>query len=144
MATVKDILATKGSTVWAVRPDATAHEAAVQMNERKVGGLVVKDGEQVCGIITERDILRKVVAERRDPSRTPVQEIMTRDVICCEISTPLDEAKGVMKHRRIRHLPVVEKGGLCGMISIGDLNAYDTVDQEKTIHYLQAYINGYI
>jgi CBS domain-containing protein len=143
MATVRDILRGKGIHVLSVSPQASVLDAAMLMNERKIGSLAVLRGEQLIGIITERDILQRVVVPRRDPGTTPVEEVMTTEVVCCKPHTPLDEARGVMKNRRIRHLPVLDEDRqLCGMVSIGDLNAWDTHDHEVTIHVLEEYIHG--
>lgn len=144
MATVRDILSIKGSHVTTIGPDATVLDAALLMNEHKIGGLVVAEAGSLCGMITERDILQRVVAERRDPSATRVREVWTSDVMCCQPHTNLDEARVVMKERRIRHLPVVnDDGQLCGLISIGDLNAHDAHSKDMTIHLLQEYIYGH-
>ena len=143
MATVKDILAIKGSEVLSINPDATAHEAAVRMKQHKVGSLLVMSGGEIIGIITERDILHRVVVPEMNPIDTPVHEVMTAEVACCLLHTDLEEARGVMKNRRLRHLPVLDGDShLCGMISIGDLNAHDAHDHEFTIHVLQEYIYG--
>ncbi|HXG12672.1 MAG TPA: CBS domain-containing protein [Gemmataceae bacterium] len=143
MATVRDILTTKGSQVYAIDPEATVLEAAETMNRHKIGSLVVMTGGYVVGIITERDILQRVVVTRLDPAHTPVREVMTTEVVCCQPHTPLEEARGVLKNRRIRHLPVVDESKrLCGLISIGDLNAYDAHDHELTIHVMEEYIYG--
>jgi CBS domain-containing protein len=143
MATVKDILTVKGRQVLSIGPSATVLDTALLMNDHKVGSLVVMSGGEVIGIITERDILQRVVVYRRDPAETPVSEVMTNEVICCQLDTPLEEARGVLKNRRIRHLPVIDDSKrICGMISIGDLNAHETHDHELTIHVLQEYIYG--
>jgi CBS domain-containing protein len=143
MASVRDILAHKGSEVAAIGPEATVYEAAVRMNERKIGSLTVLHEGRLVGIITERDILHRVVAERRDPRETTVSDVMTTEVLCCRLHTTLEEARGVMKNRRIRHLPVLdEEERLLGLISIGDLNAHAASDQERTIHLLHQYIYG--
>jgi CBS domain-containing protein len=143
MATVRDILAIKGPHVLSIGPEATVLDAAVLMNEHKVGSLVVMSGGSVIGIITERDILQRVVVLRLDPGHTLVQDVMTTELVCCQPHTSLEEARGVLKNRRIRHLPVVdETRRLVGMISIGDLNAHETHDHELTIHVLQEYIYG--
>jgi CBS domain-containing protein len=143
MATVGDILAVKGSHVLSIGPEATVLDAALLMNEHKVGSLLVMSGGQLIGIITERDILLRVVVPRRDPGVTPVLDVMTTEVVCCQPDTSLEEARGVLKNRRIRHLPVVDEGTrLCGLVSIGDLNAHETHTREQTIHVLQEYIYG--
>lgn len=143
MATVRDILAVKGSAVLFTQPGESVLDAAILMNDRKVGSLIVADDDRLVGIITERDILTRVVAERRDPMFTRVGEVMTTQVACCRPHTPLEEARGVMKTRRIRHLPVVDdEMHLHGLISIGDLNAYEVSEQEATIHFLHEYLYG--
>ena len=144
MATVRDILATKGTHVQSIGPEATALDAAVLMNEHKIGSLVVLDAGRLAGIVTERDVLQRVVAQRRDPAAVAVRDVMTTELLCCRTDTDLDEARGVMKNRRVRHLPVVDDDGrLLGMVSIGDLNAHETTTHERTIHLLQEYIYGY-
>jgi CBS domain-containing protein len=143
MATIRDILAVKGTHVLSIGPEVSILDAALLMNEHKIGSLLVMSGGQLIGIITERDILQRVVAEQRDPSQTKVIDVMTTEVVCCRPHTALDEARGVLKNRRIRHLPVLDEGEkLCGLISIGDLNAHEAHDHELTIHVLQEYIYG--
>ncbi len=145
MATIRDLLAVKGSHVLTIGPSATVLDAAVLMNEHKIGSLVVLDEGRVRGIITERDVMQKVVGERRDPSVAPVHEVMTTEVVCLRLYTTVDEARSVMKIRRIRHTPVVnDDGQLQGLISIGDLNAHQANSQEMTIHLLQEYIFGHV
>jgi len=145
MPTAKDILAIKGSRVATIHPEATVYEAALRMNEERIGSLVVLDQNQLVGLFTERDILQRVVAEQRDAAHTPVHEVMTTEVLCCQLHTTLEEARGVMKNRRIRHLPVLgDDDELLGMISIGDLNAYQTSTQEQTIYFLEQYIHGQV
>ena len=143
MPTVRDILRVKGPHVLSVSPRTTVLDAALVMNEHKIGSLLVLHGEQLIGIITERDILQRVVVPRLDPGTTLVEDVMTTEVACCQPHTPLTEARGVMKNRRIRHLPVLDEDRqLCGMISIGDLNAWDAHDHEVTIHVMEEYIHG--
>jgi CBS domain-containing protein len=143
MATVMEILANKGPHVLTIGKEATVLQAALLMNEHKVGALVVTEGDEITGMFTERDVLRRVVGEQRDPAATRVHDVMTTEVVCCEPGTPLEEARGAMKNRRIRHLPVVDGGQkLCGMVSIGDLNAHQMTSQEHTIHLLHEYLYG--
>jgi len=145
MSTVRDILTVKGTAVATISPQASAYEAATRMSERNIGSLVVTDAGRLVGVITERDILQRVVAAGRDANATRVEEVMTSEIVCCQMHTTLQEASGVMKNRRLRHLPVVsESGELQGLISIGDLNAAQSHDQEQTIHLLHEYIHGYV
>jgi CBS domain-containing protein len=142
MAIIREILLPKGSQVWSIGTSATALQAALLMNEHKIGALVVIDQGRVAGMFTERDVLR-LVAERRDPAQTSVGDVMTTEVICCSPTTPVDEAKSAMKNRRVRHLPVVgDDERLLGVISIGDLNAYETADHQQTIFMMSEYLYG--
>jgi len=143
MSTVRDILARKGSHVQSIGRDASVLDAALLMNDHKIGSLVVSDGGRLVGIITERDLLVRIVASRRDPAATLVRDVMTSELRCGRIDTSLDEARGVMMKRRIRHLPIVDEDDhLLGLVSIGDLNAHLAHDQEVTIHVMQEYIQG--
>src|SRR5579872_5825979 len=132
MCTVREILSNKEPGVATIGPRKSALEAAVSMNEHKVGSLMVLDGDRVVGIITERDLLQRVLAEQRDAAKTPVEDVMTTEILCCQLHTTIDEARAVMKNRRVRHLPVVDDEGLHGVISIGDLNAYEAHSQDVT------------
>jgi CBS domain-containing protein len=143
MGKVRYVLENKGRQVWTVGKEATVLQATLLMNEHKIGALVVTEAGRIAGMFTERDVLRRVVGEQRDPAKTTVAEIMSSDVFCCSLDTSLDEAGGAMKNHRIRHLPVVDDdGGLLGLISIGDINAYRTADQEQTIFLLHEYLHG--
>jgi len=143
MANVRDLLAVKGTHVLSIGVHATVLDAAVLMNEHKIGALVVIDQGRVVGMFTERDVLRRIVAERRDPAAARIGEVMTADVVCGVPETSLEEASTVMKERRIRHLPICGTDGiLAGLISIGDLNAFHADSQERTIHHLNEYLYG--
>jgi CBS domain-containing protein len=143
MSNVASILAEKGSQVLTISKGATVLEAARMMNEHKCGSLLVTEDTQLQGIITERDVLSRVVATQRDPAATPVLAVMTQEIAVCKPETSIEEARTVMRNRRIRHLPVVdEHDKLIGLVSIGDLNAYHLEGQEKTIHLLHEYLYG--
>jgi len=142
MGTVQTILARKGGQVVSIDVAESALAAASLMNERGIGGLVVLEGGRVAGMFTERDILRRVVAMRRDPATTRVRDVMTSPVAYCRRETALDECRAVMTEKRIRHLPVVDETGVCGIVTIGDLMAHEVTDQEATIQYLNEYIFG--
>jgi CBS domain-containing protein len=143
MASVQDLITGKGSQVYWTTADASVLDAVSKMNQHKVGALVVMDGERMAGIFTERDVLKRVVGERRSPLETKVGDIMTRDVVCCGPQEEVDEVAAVMKNRRIRHVPVCgDDGKLAGMVSIGDINAYNASHQEATIQFLNDYIYG--
>jgi CBS domain-containing protein len=143
MTMVRDILAKKGSHVWSIAAQPTVLEAARFMAEHKVGALIVLDGERIVGMFSERDVLSRVVAAGVDPARTTVGEVMTTEVACCTPDTSIEEARGAMKNRRIRHLPVVDgEERLLGVISIGDLNAFQVAHQEQTIFLMHEYLHG--
>ena len=144
MAVVNDILAQKGSrVVVTVAKGETVLRAAQVMNEHRIGALVVLEGDQIAGMFTERDVLRRVVGEERAPAATRVEEVMTAEVACCTPQTPVEEARAAMKNQRIRHLPVVgDNGSLQGVISIGDVNAHETADHQQTIFLMREYLYG--
>jgi CBS domain-containing protein len=143
MPTALDILSSKGSTVHCIEPDANVMAAIHKMNQNKLGALIVKSGGQVVGMFTERDVLRRVVGEERDPKNCTVAEVMSSNVICVGPTTDIDEISAIMQQRRIRHLPVCDQDrDLLGMISIGDLNAFHASNQEAHIHFLSEYISG--
>jgi CBS domain-containing protein len=145
MISIRDILAEKGGQVVTISAQESVHAAAVLMDARKIGSLMVMQEGCLIGLLTEREILQQVVVEQRDANSTRVDEVMSTDVACCRPHTSLEEARSVMKNRRIRHLPVVaESGEVIGIISIGDLNAYQVDSQERTICQLQEYIYGYV
>ncbi len=144
MATVRDILSEKGTHVLSIGEDATVLEGALLMNEHKIGALAVLRDGRIVGMFTERDILQRVVAEQRDPSSTLVTDCMTRRITVASIDTTIDEARSLMKHKRIRHLPIVDdEMRMLGLISIGDLNAHLMVDQTKTVDAMREYIYGF-
>jgi CBS domain-containing protein len=140
VATVRDILAKKGSDIISVTPGETVVKAALLMNERGIGGLVVTEGKRLTGIFTERDILRRVVAQRRDPATTKVADVMTSPVTACAPDTPVDECAAMMTAKRIRHLPVVSDKGLAGVITIGDVLAFQVSEQQQTIDYMHHFM----
>ena len=141
MPVVRDLLARKGTDVVSITPSASVLEAARLMNDRSVGGLVVVDeAGALLGIFTERDILRRVVAANLSAETTKVADVFTRDIITCVPETTVDECGAIMSNRRVRHLPVVDAGGLHGVVTIGDLLAHRVSDQETTIQHLNSYV----
>ena len=142
MPTVHSIISRKGTQVHTISADESVLAAADRMNERGIGGLVVVDGDRMVGIVTERDILRRVVAAEKSPALTPVRMVMTSQVACCRPETTLIECRSVMTEHRIRHLPVVDERGLCGIVTIGDLMAQEVGEHQATIEFLNGYIFG--
>lgn len=139
---VSAILADKGSSVATVAPGATVAEAVALMNERSIGSLLVTEGERLVGIFTERDVLRRVVAARRDPDQTLVRDVMTDDLIVISPTTEVEDAMRIVTDRRCRHLPVVEGRKLVGMISIGDLTRWTIRHQQAEIQDLVSYMTS--
>lgn len=141
MTTVRHLLAGKGREIFAVEPEDPVLEAIQMMADRHVGALLVMRGQELLGIVSERDYARKVILLGRSSSETPVWQIMSSPVITVTPDTTVDECMRVVTHHRIRHLPVVQAGGVIGMISIGDLVKAVIEDQQHTIEQLESYIH---
>lgn len=142
MQTVRDILKAKGTDVWRVEPDATVFDALQRMAEKEVGALVVMQGEQVVGLISERDYARKIILHGRASPTTLVKEIMTSPVVYIHLDQAIEECMSLMTEKRIRHLPVLEGGKLVGIISIGDIVKSIIADQQFIIEQLVRYVSG--
>ena len=142
MGCVADILATKGSQVHSVSPNASVHDAIAKMVHSNIGSILVMDGPTPAGIFTERDCLRRVTLERRDPKTTPIGEVMTDRLIVVETDKSIQECMAIMTQARIRHLPVMDGERVLGVISIGDLVKHVSREQEYEIQHLTRYITG--
>lgn len=143
MKTVADILKAKPSAqVHSIWPTATVLEAISLMADKGIGALVVCDGEQVVGIVSERDYARKVVLMERSSYNTEVSEIMTPDVMTVTPEQSNEFCMQLMTEKRLRHLPVLQDGKLIGLISIGDLVKDIISDQQSMIRTLEQYIRG--
>ncbi len=139
--TVASILRDKGNRVHTIPPHATILDATRAMNDARVGSIVVSRGGKIEGILTERDLLTRVLAVENDPRRTLVRDVMTTDVLTCSPETSIDELRVLMHERRIRHVPVKDGSGrLCGLVSIGDLNARRAGELAATVETLEMYI----
>jgi len=142
MQTIQDILKIKGTDVWCVEPDATVFDALRRMAEKEVGALVVTEGGQVVGLISEREYARKVVLQGRTSSTTLVKEIMISPVVYIHRDQAIEECMSLMTEKRTRHLPVIEDGKLVGLISIGDIVKSIIADQRFLIEQLVRYVSG--
>ena len=142
MNLVADILQGKQRDVLQIGGDASVLDAVKAMVEANVGSLLVTDGGEIAGIVTERDYLRRAALAERADAETPVREIMSAPVICVTPETSIDECMALMTERRIRHVPVVDGGALVGMISIGDLVKFQSTQQSVQIKYLTDYITA--
>ncbi len=142
MSNLSEILAGKGGDVLEIEAGASVFEAVQMMVGANVGSLLVTDGGDIVGIVTERDYLRRVTLEGRTDKDTPVGEIMTSPLIVVTPETSIDECMAVMTDRRIRHLPVVDGGEVVGVVSIGDLVKFKSKQQSFEIQYLTDYVSG--
>jgi CBS domain-containing protein len=137
---VRDLIKHKGGKVESINPEATVDAAIAQMTAKHVGSLLVIAGDELVGIVTERDMLVRVLAARCDPLTTVVGNVMTRDLIVIRPQDTVSRALAIVSDCRCRHLPVVESGKLLGIISAGDLTAWLVRDQRQTIEDLHQYI----
>lgn len=142
MHSIQAILERKGFDVAGITEDASVLEAAKLMNLRRIGALVVTRADTVVGIITERDVLNRVVARQLAPANTRVGDVMTSPVAVCHPSSSREHCRAVMKEQRIRHLPVITEGRLLGIISIGDLIEDEGAESQQTIEYMYEYMIG--
>jgi len=140
MGTVNDILERKGRIVQTIDPDATVFEAVQGMVAKEVGALLVTRGEEILGIITERDYLRHIVLENRSSRTTAVREIMSERVVGVDPKTTIDDCMSLMSRLRIRHLPVMDHRRVVGMVSVRDVVRQLANEQEVHIRYLTDYI----
>ncbi len=142
MMTVRELLETKGGVVFTIAPADSVFDAITLMADKSIGALVVMDGADVVGILTERDYARKVVLKGRSSKKTACRNIMTGDVLVVSPDRTLDECMALMNDKRIRHLPVIENHRLVGLISIGDCIKAIVSKQEFIIEQLESYIRS--
>jgi CBS domain-containing protein len=139
---VSFILRKKGIDVWSVTSDATVYDAMKIMADKDVGALLIIDGSQFVGVVSERDYARKVILQGRSSKDTAVRDIATETLITISPECSVDQAMRIITTNRIRHLPVVCDGKVHGMISIGDLVQWISFAQDQTIEQLEHYIEG--
>lgn len=131
----------RNERVFSIAQSSTILEAAKLMNDHHIGSLIATDTfGDISGIISERDILTQVVATEQSPATTLVSDIMTKDLICCDPSTTVSQARSIMREEKIRHLPVIHNESVVGMISIGDLNAASNADLSIEVKAMREYI----
>ena len=143
MITVKMLMdAKKDATMYKVNPTSTVYQALEVMSEVNIGAVLVCDNDQMVGIFTERDYARKIILMGRHSLDTEIQEIMTKEMITIDPESSLEECMAMMPKYRIRHLPVMEHGHLCGMISMRDVVDAIIASKDSLIENLENYILG--
>ena len=142
MKLVQHLLEAKGGAVISVDEDTSVYDAIALMAERSIGSLLVMQGEELKGIVTERDYARKVILKGRSSETTSVGEVMSTALITAKPEQTVDECMALMTDKRIRHLPVVAGNRVIGVISIGDLVQAIISDQQEAIEQLENYISG--
>ena len=142
MSRIAEILRGKEAEVLKIDASATVFDAIKKIVEHNVGSILVTDGDDVVGIMTERDYLRKIAIFGRTSHDTLVREIMSSPLIYVTPETTIEEAMAIMTDRRIRHLPVVVDEKITGIVSIGDVVKFQSREQSFQIKYLTEYISG--
>ena len=137
---VSDILSKKGTDVHTIQQEQTVFDAVVKMSDIGVGSLVVMNDEEIAGILTERDYLRKVIVRGRSSKETKVREIMTSDLIYVKPEDTVEDCMAIMTEKHFRHLPVIVDGRLAGLVSVGDLMKRISKDRKVTIQHLTDFI----
>ena len=139
---VAEILKSKGGDVFSVAPDITLSDACAELDSRRVGALIVCDGDRVVGVISERDVVKAVAADGPAGLARPVSAYMTRDVVFAEPGETVAILMGRMTDRRIRHLPVLKDNRLSGVISIGDVVKCQLAEATQEAESLRTYISA--
>ena len=142
MINIGSLIKTSNRGIFSVSPCTTVLDALRYMSEKNIGAVLVIDMGRLAGIFSERDSARKVVLQGRSSQTTTVSEVMVSRLITVEAEQALDVCMQLMTDHRIRHLPVLDKGELVGIISIGDVVRQMIVEQKMLIEQLEAYIRG--
>ncbi len=142
MKLVQHVLDTKGRDIISITPEASVLDAIKLMAEKSIGSLLIMRGNELMGIITERDYARKVIIKGRSSESTEVAEIMTADICSTTSQQTVSDCMAIVTERKIRHLPVIDDGVVTGMLSIGDLVRAIISDQQEEITHLEQYISG--
>ena len=137
---IRDVLKNKKDAVISISANETVYKALELMAKENVGALLVKNGEKLVGIISERDYARKVILEGRSSLKTSVEKIMTNKILYITPDKSVEEGLALMSEKRCRHLPVFEDDQLIGVVSIGDLVKANVADKEFMISQLENFI----
>ena len=138
---VSQILKAKGNKIWSIAPHETAYKALQLMSEKDLGALVVIDNGKVVGVFTERDYARKVILKGKSSKTTNVSELMTKEVLYVDPETSVEDCMVLMTEKHVRHLPVMEKKQLVGVVTVGDVVKQLIADQKFKIQELERYIH---
>ena len=138
---VSQILKTKGSKIWSIAPQETAYKALQLMSEKNLGALLVIDKGKVVGVFSERDYARKVILKGKSSKTTHVSELMTKEVLYVDPGTSVEDCMVLMTEKCVRHLPVMEKKQLVGVVAMGDAVKQLIADQKFKIQELERYIH---
>lgn len=140
---VRDILKTKGTKVYSIRPDQSVYDAIAKMDKHDIGALLVMDGQKLEGILSERDYRSKVILKGRTSKNTKVSEIMSvDDIYFADPCDSVESCMSVMTDKKVRHLPVLQNEDVAGVVSIGDLVKAVISQQKVEIKNLRHYIQG--
>ena len=142
MNKVRQILKVKGSQVWTISKDASLLDALALLREKKIGALVVMDGDKPAGIFSERDYVQRVDPTRQQPAEVHVEAVMTKNLVTVEPGQSVNACMEIMTEKHIRHLPVVENGRLVGLLSIGDVVKDMIEELQFMVNQLENYITG--
>jgi CBS domain-containing protein len=142
MKLVQHLLDIKGGDIVTIDESASVFDAIKLMADHSIGSLLVMRGQNLKGIVTERDYARKVILKGRAAETTRVSEIMSVELITATPEKTVNECMTLMTERRIRHLPVLAHDKVVGLISIGDLVQAIIADQKEAIEHLENYISG--
>lgn len=140
MAKARELLEAKGSAIYAIGPEEPVLAAVELMADKGIGAVLVMRGDELVGILSERDYARKVVLKGRSSAEACVWEIMSAPVHTVSCDDTVNTCMMVMTERRLRHLPVVKEGKVVGVLSIGDLVKQVIEEQQQEIATLQRYI----
>ena len=140
MRNVRQLLESKPAEVHSITPDAPVIEALRLMADHGVGAVLVLEGGRLAGILSERDYARKIALLGRSSADTPVRDIMTAELHTVGPDDSVEHCMQVVTDGRIRHLPVLERGALVGLVSIGDLVKATIEEQQQELEHLQRYI----
>lgn len=140
--TAARILDDKGATVFTLRPSQTLHEAAVALNQHKVGAVIVTDGDRPVGVFSERDLARSIAVSGAAALSEPVESVMSTGLITAGPAEGIDALLALMTEKRVRHIIIMDQGRMTGVVSIGDVVKRKIAHAEAEAESLKAYIEG--